>query len=147
MQATHDGDMHPLPCNKTLSMAEILEINNPAILIRSELADSTIGKNVIIGEPRERKQVAQQQQSGVHLLGPATATAVRSPAHLIHQSIRRPPRELEKAKRCLASDPASANILVAGSLHPSQLGICLCLRLSDASQIFLRVSNLPGGRR
>ena len=56
MQATHDGDMHPLPCNRTLSMAEILEINNPAILIRSELADSTIGKNVIIGEPREHKK-------------------------------------------------------------------------------------------
>ena len=33
MQATHDGVVHPLPCNKTLSMARILEINNPAILI------------------------------------------------------------------------------------------------------------------
>jgi hypothetical protein len=56
MQATHDGDAHPLPCNKTLSMAETLEINNLAILIRSEQADSTIRKNVIIGEPREPKK-------------------------------------------------------------------------------------------
>ena len=56
MQATHDGDAHPLPCKKTLSMAETLEINNPAILIRSEQADSTNGKNVIIGEPREPKK-------------------------------------------------------------------------------------------
>ena len=37
-------------------MAEILEINNPAILIWPELADSTVGKNVIIGEPREHKK-------------------------------------------------------------------------------------------
>jgi hypothetical protein len=56
MQAMHDGDAHPLPCKKTLSMAETLEINNPAILIRPEQADSTIGKNVIIGEPRESKK-------------------------------------------------------------------------------------------
>ena len=56
MQATHEGDVHPLSCNKTLSMARILEINNPAILIRPELADATIGKNVIIGEPREYKK-------------------------------------------------------------------------------------------
>ena len=44
IQAMHDGDAHPLPCNKTLSIIEILEINNPAILIRSEQADSTIEK-------------------------------------------------------------------------------------------------------
>jgi hypothetical protein len=36
MQATHDGDVHPLPCKKTLSMAETLEINNLAVLIRPE---------------------------------------------------------------------------------------------------------------
>ena len=52
----HDGDAHPLPCNKTLSMAETLEINNPAMLIRPEQANSSIGKNVIIGEPREHKK-------------------------------------------------------------------------------------------
>jgi hypothetical protein len=57
MQATHDGDAHPLPYNKTLSMAKTLEINNPAIFIRLEQADSTIGKNVIIGEPRESKKI------------------------------------------------------------------------------------------
>ena len=56
MQATHDGDAHHLPWNKTLSMAEVLEINNSAILIRLGQADSTIGKNVIIGEPREPKK-------------------------------------------------------------------------------------------
>jgi hypothetical protein len=56
MQATHDGDAYPSPCNKTLSMAETLEINNPAILIRPEQADSTFGKNVIIGEPRESRK-------------------------------------------------------------------------------------------
>ena len=50
MQATHDGDAHPLPCNKTLSMAETWEINNLAILIRPEQADSAIGNNVIIDE-------------------------------------------------------------------------------------------------
>jgi hypothetical protein len=44
MQATHDGDAHPLPCKKTLSMVKTLEINNPAILIRPEQADSTIEK-------------------------------------------------------------------------------------------------------
>jgi hypothetical protein len=48
MQATHDRDAHPLPCKKTLSMAETLEINNLAVLIWPEQADSTIGKNVII---------------------------------------------------------------------------------------------------
>jgi hypothetical protein len=37
-------------------MAETLEINNPAVLIQLEQADSTIGKNVIIGEPRESKK-------------------------------------------------------------------------------------------
>jgi hypothetical protein len=51
MQATHDGDAYPSPCNKTFSMAKTLEINNPAILIRPEQADSTFRKNVIIGEP------------------------------------------------------------------------------------------------
>jgi len=56
MQTTHDEDAHPLPCNKTLFMAETLEINNPAILIWSEQTDSTIGKNVINGEPRESKK-------------------------------------------------------------------------------------------
>ena len=56
MQATHDGDAHPLPCEKTLSMAETLEINNPTILIWPEQADSNIGKYVIIGESREPKK-------------------------------------------------------------------------------------------
>jgi hypothetical protein len=55
-QAMHDGDAYRSPCNKTLSMAETLEINNPTILIRPEQADSTFGKNVIIGEPRESKK-------------------------------------------------------------------------------------------
>jgi hypothetical protein len=36
MQATHDGDAHPLPYKKTLSMAKILEINNSVVLIRPE---------------------------------------------------------------------------------------------------------------
>ena len=44
MQVADDGDVHPLPCNKTRSMAETLEINNLAVLIRPEQADSTIGK-------------------------------------------------------------------------------------------------------
>jgi hypothetical protein len=35
---------------------KLLEINNPVILIRPEQADSTIGKNVIIGESREHKK-------------------------------------------------------------------------------------------
>ena len=56
MQAMHDGDVHPLSCNKTLSTAETLEINNPTILIRPKQADSTIGKNIIIDEPREPKK-------------------------------------------------------------------------------------------
>jgi hypothetical protein len=37
-------------------MAKTLAINNLAILIRPEQADSTIRKNVIIGEPREPKK-------------------------------------------------------------------------------------------
>jgi hypothetical protein len=37
-------------------MAKTLKINNPVILIRPEQVDSTIGKNVIIGEPREHKK-------------------------------------------------------------------------------------------
>jgi hypothetical protein len=37
-------------------MAETLEINNLAVLIRPEQAKSTIGKNVIIGELRESKK-------------------------------------------------------------------------------------------
>jgi hypothetical protein len=56
MQATHDGDAHHLPCKKTLSMAQVLEINNPTIMIRPKQTDFTIGKNVIIGEPRESKK-------------------------------------------------------------------------------------------
>jgi hypothetical protein len=56
MQATYDGDAHHLPCKKTLSMVEVLEINNPTIMIWPEQADFTIGKNVIIGEPREFKK-------------------------------------------------------------------------------------------
>jgi hypothetical protein len=44
MQATHDEDAHPLLCKKTLSMAKSLEINNPAVLIRLEQADFTIGR-------------------------------------------------------------------------------------------------------
>ena len=56
IQATHDEDAHPLPCKKMLSMAETLEINNLAVLIRPEQDDSTIRKNVIIDEPREPKK-------------------------------------------------------------------------------------------
>ena len=56
MQAMHDRDALPLPCKKLVSIAETLEINNPAILIRPEQADSTIGKNLIIYEPREPKK-------------------------------------------------------------------------------------------
>jgi hypothetical protein len=56
MQATHDGDAHPLPCKKTLYMAETLEINNLTVLIWPEQADSTIEKDVIISEPRESKK-------------------------------------------------------------------------------------------
>ena len=41
MQAMYDGDAHPLPF-KSPSMAETLEINNPAILIRLEQATSII---------------------------------------------------------------------------------------------------------
>jgi hypothetical protein len=37
-------------------MVETLEINNLAVLIWPEQADSTIRKNVIIGEPRESKK-------------------------------------------------------------------------------------------
>jgi hypothetical protein len=56
MQAMHDKDVHPSPCNKTLSMDEILEINNLAVLIRPEQADFTIRKNMIIGKPKESKK-------------------------------------------------------------------------------------------
>jgi hypothetical protein len=44
MQAKYDGDAHPLPCNKPPSMAETLEINNLAILIRLEQVGSIIEK-------------------------------------------------------------------------------------------------------
>ena len=54
MQATHDGDAHPLPCKKTLSMVETLEINNLAILIWPEQFDSALGKK--IDEPKESKK-------------------------------------------------------------------------------------------
>jgi hypothetical protein len=37
-------------------MAKTLEINNTVVLIRPEQADSIIGNNVIIGEPRESKK-------------------------------------------------------------------------------------------
>ena len=56
MQAMHDEDAHPLPCKKTLSMAETLEINNPTVLIQPEQADCTVGKYVIISKPREPKK-------------------------------------------------------------------------------------------
>jgi len=56
MQAMHDRDAHPSPCYKTLSMAKTLEVNNLAIMIRPKQADSTIGKNVIIGKPKEPKK-------------------------------------------------------------------------------------------
>ena len=74
---------------------------------------------------------AQQEQSTVHLLrlSPSDPSIYTYAGHI---------GELEKAKRCLASDPASANSLVeAGGRSPTL----------SASQFLLRASPLPRGLR
>jgi hypothetical protein len=43
-------DWHPFPINK-------LDLENPAVLIQPEQADTTEGKNVIIGESRSERDV------------------------------------------------------------------------------------------
>ena len=74
---------------------------------------------------------AQQQQSTVHLLrlSPSDPSIYTYAGHI---------GELEKAKRCLASDPASANNLVEPGGRSRTL---------SASQILLRASPLPSGLR
>ena len=72
---------------------------------------------------------AQQQQSTVHLLrlSPSDPSIYTYAGHI---------GELEKAKRCLASDPASANSLVEAGGRSRTL---------SASQILLQASPLPSG--
>ena len=42
--------------DKTPFLVNVLEFNNPAILVRPDQAKFTIGKNVVIGEPRNDEQ-------------------------------------------------------------------------------------------
>jgi hypothetical protein len=58
------ADAHPLPCNKTPSLVENLEINNPTILIWMEQANST-NENMIIDEPREHRKEIRNQNTAL----------------------------------------------------------------------------------
>jgi len=51
-------DQNPFPAH-----THMLELNNPKVLIRPNQADSTKGKNVIIGEERPEKEVLQNKNS------------------------------------------------------------------------------------
>jgi hypothetical protein len=84
MQATHNIDEHPLPCNKTLSMVETLKLNNPAVLIWLEQANSTI----IISTTKKKQMLSSPQNFSVRL--------PRSPSHSLIPS--RKPTDQSKKK-------------------------------------------------
>ena len=47
----------------------MLELNNPKVLIRSDQAESTKGKNIIIGDERPEKKLTQKTPQVTKTLG------------------------------------------------------------------------------
>ena len=47
----------------------MLELNNPKVLVRPSQAESTKGKNVVIGDERPEKKLTLQTSQGAKILG------------------------------------------------------------------------------
>ena len=47
----------------------VLELNNPKVLVRPSQAKSTKGNNVVIGDERPKKKLAQKIPQGAKTLG------------------------------------------------------------------------------
>ena len=58
-------DQNPFPVH-------VLELNNPKVLVRPSQAESTKGKNVVIGDERPEKKLAQKIPQGAKTLGGKT---------------------------------------------------------------------------
>ena len=50
-------------------LVDVLELNNPKVLVRPSQAKSTKGKNVVIGDERPEKKLAQKIPQGAKTLG------------------------------------------------------------------------------
>ena len=50
----------------------MLELNNPKVLIRPSQAESTKGKNVVIGDERPKKKLTQKNPQAAKTLGAKT---------------------------------------------------------------------------
>ena len=57
-------DQNPFPVH-------MLELNNPKVLVRPSQAESTKGKNVVIGDERPEKKLTLQTSQGAKILGGA----------------------------------------------------------------------------
>ena len=55
-------DQNPFPVH-------MLELNNPKVLVRPSQAESTKGKNVVIGDERPEKKLTQKTPQGAKTLG------------------------------------------------------------------------------
>ena len=55
-------DQNPFPVH-------MLELNNPKVLVRPSQAESTKGKNVVIGDERPEKKLTLQTSQGAKILG------------------------------------------------------------------------------
>ena len=55
-------DQNPFPVH-------MLELNNPKVLVRPSQAESTKGKNVVIGDERPEKKLTQKIPQGAKILG------------------------------------------------------------------------------
>jgi hypothetical protein len=50
-------------------LVHMLELNNPKVLVRPSQAESTKGKNVVIGDERPKKKLTQKTPQGAKTLG------------------------------------------------------------------------------
>ena len=55
-------DQNPFPVH-------MLELNNPKVLVRPSQAESTKGKNIVIGDERPEKKLTLQTSQGAKILG------------------------------------------------------------------------------
>ena len=55
-------DQNPFPMH-------LLKLNNPKVLVRPSQAESTKGKNVVIGDERPEKKLTQKTPQGEKILG------------------------------------------------------------------------------
>ncbi|XP_039803911.1 uncharacterized protein LOC120668013 [Panicum virgatum] len=60
--ASTEVDQNPFPVH-------VLELNNPKVLVRPSQAESTKGKNVVIGDERPEKKLTQKIPQGAKTLG------------------------------------------------------------------------------